>query len=126
MPSLEELYNELIAKSKQLGHDPDPVRVRTLREELDLLDDRVRREVPAGKRHYELTLLSSEADTFLTAADSRIQIARSVARAAREREAHDAAHPNILSPRSALGDWRPGDALGRAVHNRREGLDRER
>ncbi|BCK56336.1 hypothetical protein [Nocardia wallacei] len=124
MPSWEELYNELIAKAKRLGHNPAPARLRVLREELDHIDHRIRHEVPAGERRYELALLSQEADTFLTAAESRVQIARNVARAQREREAHDAAHPNILSPRSALADWTP-DPIARAERNHREGSERD-
>lgn len=125
MPSLEELYHELTAKAKRLGHAPDPARLRALREELDQLDHRVRTEVPPGQRYYKLTLLSREADTFVTAADSRAQIARNVARAEREREAHDVAHPNILSPHSALADWKP-NAIIQSERNRREGIERER
>ena len=125
MSSLEELYNELIAKSKLLGHDPDLDRLRTLREELDQLDYRIRVEVPAGKRYYELNLLSQQVNSFLTAADTRAQLARSVARAKHEREAHDAAHPTILSPRSPLADGTP-NALIQAERNWREGIERER
>jgi hypothetical protein len=122
---LEELYNELIEKSKLLGHDPDPARLRTLREELDQLDHRIRDEVPAGERRYELNLLSRQANARLTAADTRAQIARNVARAEHEREAHDAANPTILSPRSALADWTP-NAIIESERNRREGIERER
>ncbi|MEU0505854.1 hypothetical protein [Nocardia sp. NPDC005998] len=43
MSSLEELYNELIAKSKLLDHNPHPDRLRTLRKELDQLDDSARK-----------------------------------------------------------------------------------
>lgn len=49
-------------------HNPDPDRLCTLREELDQLDDGIREEVPAGKRHYELNLLSQQANACLTAA----------------------------------------------------------
>lgn len=88
MSSLEELYNELIAKSKLLGHDPGPDRLHALREELDQLDYRIRIEVPAGERYYVLNLLSRQVNAYLTAADTRAQIARNVARAEHEREAH--------------------------------------
>ncbi|WP_433527748.1 hypothetical protein ACQPZ2_44215 (plasmid) [Nocardia pseudovaccinii] len=125
MSSLEELYNELIAKSKLLDHDPDPARLHTLREELDQLDYRIRVEVPAGERYYELNLLSRQANASLTAADTRAQIARNVAHAEHEREAHDAAHPTILSPRSPLADYTP-NALTRSERNWREGIERER
>lgn len=125
MPSWEELYNALIAKAKRLGHEPAPARLRVLREELDHLDHQIRREVPAGERRYKLALLSQEADAFLTAAESRVQIARNIARAQREREAHDAAHPNILSPRSALADWTPNPII-RAGRNHRAGTERDR
>ncbi|WP_433678372.1 hypothetical protein [Nocardia sp. CA-119907] len=122
--SLEELYNELIAKPKLLGHDPDRDRLHTLREELDQLDYRIRVEVPAGQR-YELNLLSRQANASLTGADSRAQIARNVAHAEREREAHDAAYPTILSPRSPLADRAP-NALIQSERNWREGIERER
>ncbi|WP_157129271.1 hypothetical protein [Nocardia amamiensis] len=125
MSSFEELYNKLIAKSKLLGPDPDPDRLRALREELDQLDYRIRVEVPAGDRYYELNLLSRQANACLTAADNRAQIARNVARAEHEREAHDAANPTILSPRSGLADWTP-NAIIQSERNRREGIERER
>jgi hypothetical protein len=124
--SLEELYNELIEKSKLPGHDPDPARLRTLREELEQLDHRIRDEVPAGERRYELNLLSRQASACLTAADTRAQIAHNVAHAEHEREAHDAAYPTILSPqRSALADWTP-NAIIESERNRREGIEHER
>jgi hypothetical protein len=122
MSSWEELYNELITKSKLLGHDPDRAR---LREELDQLDNRIRLEVRPGERYCELNLLSRQADASLTAADTRAQIASNVAHAERKREAHDAANPTILSPRSALADWTP-NAIVRSERHRREGIERER
>ncbi|MEV0344008.1 hypothetical protein AB0H49_33865 [Nocardia sp. NPDC050713] len=126
MSSLEEQYDELIEKSKLLGHDPDRSRLRPLREELDRLDERVRTEVPVGERYYALSLLSRQASASLTAADSRAQIAHNVAQAEHEREVHDAAYPTILSPqRSALADW-ADNAIARAERNRREGIERER
>jgi|GEM_PF-4767843 len=96
MPSWEEL----IAKAKRLGHDPD--QLCALREELDKLDYRSRTE---SQRYYQLTLLSREPGKFLTEAESRARIARNVARAKLERDAHDAAHPTIRIPCSLLAGW---------------------
>ncbi|MGY2119398.1 hypothetical protein ACW9HR_36400 [Nocardia gipuzkoensis] len=126
MHSLEQRYIDLIDTAKRLGHDPDPQQIRTLREELDQLDYELRISVPAGHRYYTLNMASREADTRLTAADTRAQTARNVAAAERARELHDAQHPTVLSPqRSALSDYTGGNAIARTLRDR-EDRGRER
>lgn len=125
MRSLEERYTDLIEKAKLLGRTPDTTSMCQLRDELDRLDYEIRVSVPAGERYYRLNLQSREANAFLTAADSRAQIAHETARAERARENHDAQHPTVLSPQ-----WHPftgltGNAIDRAERNRRDrGLER--
>ncbi|WP_109524661.1 MULTISPECIES: hypothetical protein [Nocardia] len=116
MPSLEQRYVDIIEAAKKLGHDPDVDLLRDLRGELARLDYEVRTTVPAGRRRELLDRASGGAQTLLAHAANRAKIARDVADAEHARELHDAQHPTVLSPRSALADYTP-DTLDRAVRN---------
>ncbi|WP_216917697.1 hypothetical protein [Nocardia noduli] len=114
MHSLEQRYTILTATARKLGHDPDPEQLQRLRTELDELD-RALDDVPAGERRYRLSLASRAANSCLTEAADRARGVRRAAAATVERESNDARHPTVLSPRSALADWKPGKPRDRGM-----------
>ena len=111
MHSRREQFGEAITKLKRLGEHPRTVQLDPLRERVEQLDHELT-TVTDPDEHYTLSKLSQEANTLLSKAYERLEIDLNVARAAHDREIHDALHPTILSPHSALAHWgeldRPG------------------
>ncbi|MGW6123105.1 hypothetical protein ACWFRF_28970 [Nocardia sp. NPDC055165] len=129
MIGMEDEFLDLLGELKRVGPGPDRQRLEQMREELDVLVERLQTRVPRGERYDRLVRLSEEVTEFLGAAVERARIAANVDRVKREREAYDAAHPTILSQqRSALADWKPrdGNAIDRALRENQRGYDRER
>lgn len=98
MGSLADRYLDLIAEMKRIGWKPDQQRLDEIGAELVELDHRLRTEIGAGREYNRLDEMRGAAHDLLSSARSRHQIELDTTRAAREREAYDAAHPTILSP----------------------------
>ncbi|MFD4442335.1 hypothetical protein ACFWPK_21450 [Nocardia sp. NPDC058519] len=129
MNGMEDEFLDLLAELKRVGPGPDRRRLEQIREELDVLVERLQTRVPRGERYDRLARLSDEVTEFLGAAIERMRIAANVDRAKQERESYDAAHPTILSPqRSALADWNPrdGNAIARSLRENQRGYERGR
>ncbi|MFE5479720.1 hypothetical protein ACFQ9R_28715 [Nocardia sp. NPDC056541] len=126
MSSLADRYLDLIAETQQVGWHPDQQRLDEIGAELVELDHQLKISRMTGPDYDRLDKMRGRAHRLLLEARSDHDIALAAAEAARKREAHDAAHPNILSPqRNTLADW-SGNALERALRERERGYGRER
>ncbi|MFE6925913.1 hypothetical protein ACFVAV_33220 [Nocardia sp. NPDC057663] len=123
---MADRYLDLIAEMQQVGWHPDQQRLDEIGAELVELDHQLKISGMTGPDYDRLDKMRGRAHHLLLEARSDHDIARAAAEAARKREAHDAAYPNILSPqRNALADW-SGNALERALRERERGYGRER
>lgn len=129
MIGMEDEFLDLLDELRRVGPGPDRQRLERMREELDVLVERLQTQAPRDERYDRLVELSDAVATFLGAAIERARIAANVDQVKQVREAYDAAHPTILSPqRSALAEWKPRDenAITRSLRENQRGYDRGR
>ncbi|WP_280381393.1 hypothetical protein [Nocardia wallacei] len=104
MSGLRKRFDDVITDLSYLGGKPSREVLDPLRERVDALDHELQSVADPGE-HYELSKLSAQANKTLTDGYARVEISLNVARAAYQRQLHDALHPTVLSPeRPTLGE----------------------